>query len=187
MLFSHFERRNVILADEMGLGKTIQCISFLGCLHADHGIPGPYLVVVPLSTIAAWKREFSKWTPWMNVVEYRGTKDARAVCRDYEWYGENTAGGSSRKPAPAFNVLLTNYEVANKDFEYLNQFTWAYLLIDEAHRLKDDQSLLYQVRVWLSCKRSVCLTLSRVDFEISAQHTSSTYYGDPVAEFWYLV
>ncbi|XXQ37871.1 Chromodomain-helicase-DNA-binding protein 1 [Plasmodiophora brassicae] len=144
MLFSHFERRNVILADEMGLGKTIQCISFLGCLHADHGIPGPYLVVVPLSTIAAWKREFSKWTPWMNVVEYRGTKDARAVCRDYEWYGENTAGGSSRKPAPAFNVLLTNYEVANKDFEYLNQFTWAYLLIDEAHRLKDDQSLLYQ-------------------------------------------
>src|SRR4051812_15803741 len=60
-------------------------VRFLGSLHADQGIPGPYLVVVPLSTIAAWKREFAKWAPWMNVIEYRGNVQARAVCRQYEW------------------------------------------------------------------------------------------------------
>lgn len=58
---------NVILADEMGLGKTIQTIAFLSCLHAER-TAGPFLLVVPLSTLRNWHREFSFWAPHMNVV-----------------------------------------------------------------------------------------------------------------------
>ncbi|GCB69779.1 hypothetical protein scyTo_0001125 [Scyliorhinus torazame] len=63
---------SVILADEMGLGKTIQTISFLSNLFNQHQLYGPFLLVVPLSTLTSWQREFDIWEPNMNVVVYIG-------------------------------------------------------------------------------------------------------------------
>lgn len=57
------QNRNAILADEMGLGKTIQCCSLLGLLAENMGLRGPFLVVVPLSTVPNWIREARKWVP----------------------------------------------------------------------------------------------------------------------------
>ena len=45
---------NGILADEMGLGKTFQTIALLGYLKKSRGIPGPHLVVCPLSICMNW-------------------------------------------------------------------------------------------------------------------------------------
>jgi ATP-dependent helicase STH1/SNF2 len=45
---------NGILADEMGLGKTIQTISLLSYLIEFKKNYGPFLIVVPLSTISNW-------------------------------------------------------------------------------------------------------------------------------------
>lgn len=73
MLLLMLSRCNsVILADEMGLGKTIQTISFLSYLFHQHQLYGPFLLVVPLSTLTSWQREFSTWAPDMNVVVYLG-------------------------------------------------------------------------------------------------------------------
>ena len=72
---------SVILADEMGLGKTIQVISFLSCLHHTHSLYGPFLLVVPLSTMAAWQREFNLWAPDINVVVYLGDITSRSKVR----------------------------------------------------------------------------------------------------------
>lgn len=68
---------STILADEMGLGKTIQVISFLNYLFHTHSLYGPFLVVVPLSTLAAWQREFAAWAPQINVVVYLGDVTSR--------------------------------------------------------------------------------------------------------------
>lgn len=62
---------NCILADEMGLGKTVQSVVFLEHV-ARHNIRGPFLVVVPLSTLANWKRELETWTD-LNGIVYHGT------------------------------------------------------------------------------------------------------------------
>jgi SNF2 family DNA or RNA helicase len=51
------------LADEMGLGKTIQTISLLAYLIEFKKNYGPFLIVVPLSTISNWMAEFDKWAP----------------------------------------------------------------------------------------------------------------------------
>lgn len=69
--------RNCILADEMGLGKTVQCVSFLGLMAETCGVRGPFLVVVPLSTVPNWIKEFKKWVPmvstaWGCITSYSG-------------------------------------------------------------------------------------------------------------------
>lgn len=42
-------------------------------------INGPFLVVVPLSTLSNWAKEFRKWLPDMNVVVYVGNRASREV------------------------------------------------------------------------------------------------------------
>jgi len=68
-----------ILADEMGLGKTIQTIAFLAALMNMHGVYGPFLLLVPLSTLPTWLREFRQWAPQINVVEYIGDVTSRGT------------------------------------------------------------------------------------------------------------
>lgn len=50
-----------------------------------YGIKGPFLVVVPLSTIGNWQREFGLWTD-LNVVVYHGTTPSRIMIQEYEMY-----------------------------------------------------------------------------------------------------
>lgn len=75
------QNRNVILADEMGLGKTVQCVSFLGLLAQAAGVRGPFLVVVPLSTVPNWIREFRKWVPQVR----RRRRQPRAAAQGWRW------------------------------------------------------------------------------------------------------
>ena len=77
-------RQNCILADEMGLGKTIQSITFLLEVY-KYGIKGPYLVIVPLSTLGNWAREFEGWTE-MNAVVYHGSQASRNMLQEYELF-----------------------------------------------------------------------------------------------------
>jgi chromodomain-helicase-DNA-binding protein 1 len=134
---------NTILADEMGLGKTLQTVSFLSILFYQRKIPGPFLLVVPLITVDAWRREFAKWVPDMNVIVYVGNKAARQRVEEYEFYHLGTHGVRTR--TPAFHVLITTYDMILADSTVLKQFQWEFLAIDEAHRLKNQDSKLYQV------------------------------------------
>uniref|UniRef100_A0A8C1J2R7 Chromodomain helicase DNA binding protein 2 n=1 Tax=Cyprinus carpio TaxID=7962 RepID=A0A8C1J2R7_CYPCA len=131
---------SVILADEMGLGKTIQTISFLSYLFHQHQLYGPFIVVVPLSTLTSWQREFETWAPDMNVVVYLGDVISRKTIRDYEWIHQQTK-------RIKFNALLTTYEILLKDKAVLGNINWAFLGVDEAHRLKNDDSLLYKTLI----------------------------------------
>ncbi|UYV68280.1 CHD1 [Cordylochernes scorpioides] len=128
---------SVILADEMGLGKTIQTISFLSYLYHEYEVYGPFLIVVPLSTLTSWQKEFGEWGPDHNVVAYIGNIPSRELIRQYEWCHP----GSKRLK---FNVILTTYEIVLKDKSFLSSVEVAVLAVDEAHRLKNDDSLLYK-------------------------------------------
>ncbi|KAF2643616.1 hypothetical protein P280DRAFT_467614 [Massarina eburnea CBS 473.64] len=131
-----------ILADEMGLGKTLQTISFIGYLRFIRGITGPHLVAVPKSTLDNWKREFSKWVPEIDVLVLQGTKDERAeLIQD-------------RLADEKFDVLITSYEMILREKSHLKKFAWEYIIIDEAHRIKNEESSLAQIiRVFNSRNR----------------------------------
>ena len=77
----------MILADEMGLGKTIQTIAFLHTLFHRHQLYGPFVIVVPLSTMPAWQRECELWAPEMNTIIYLGDVQSRTkVGSDTPWH-----------------------------------------------------------------------------------------------------
>lgn len=122
-----------ILADEMGLGKTLQTISFLGYLRHIMGTTGPHLITVPKSTLDNWKREFAKWTPEVNVLVLQGAKEERQkLIQD-------------RLKDEQFDVCITSYEMILREKSHLKQFAWEYIIIDEAHRIKNEESSLAQV------------------------------------------
>ena len=131
-----------ILADEMGLGKTLQTISFVGYLRYIAGIHGPHLVAVPKSTLDNWKREFAKWCPEVNVLVLQGDKDARAELI------------KERLVPDGFDVCITSYEMILREKSHLKKFAWEYIIIDEAHRIKNEESSLAQmVRMFNSRSR----------------------------------
>ena len=135
LLFSWFNGTNVILADEMGLGKTIQTVVFLSALWKKYQFCGPSMIVVPLSTIDAWQREFSRWAPKLNVIVYNGDADSRRLIRHYEFF--------SSDGQVLFDSLLITYELALKDREDLVTIKWKQLIVDEGHRLKNNESQLF--------------------------------------------
>ncbi|GAA5851229.1 hypothetical protein JCM5353_005258, partial [Sporobolomyces roseus] len=120
---------NGILADEMGLGKTVQTLALITYLIEHKQQPGPYLVIVPLSTMPNWISEFERWAPSVRVVSYKGTPTQR---KSAQW--EIRQGN--------FQVLLTTYEYIIKDRPLLAKIKWLHMIIDEGHRMKNAESKL---------------------------------------------
>lgn len=163
--FSWAQGTDTILADEMGLGKTVQTAVFLYSLYKEGHSKGPFLVSAPLSTIINWEREFEMWAPDLYVVTYVGDKDSRAVIRENEFSFEDNAirGGkkASRMKKEAqvkFHVLLTSYELITIDMAVLGSIDWACLVVDEAHRLKNNQSKFFRVLNGYSLQHKLLLT-----------------------------
>uniref|UniRef100_A0A674D7A5 SWI/SNF related BAF chromatin remodeling complex subunit ATPase 4 n=1 Tax=Salmo trutta TaxID=8032 RepID=A0A674D7A5_SALTR len=123
---------NGILADEMGLGKTIQTIALITYLMENKRVNGPFLIIVPLSTLSNWVYEFDKWAPSVVKVSYKGSPQARRAFIPQLRSGK-------------FNVLLTTYEYIIKDKQVLAKIRWKYMIVDEGHRMKNHHCKLTQV------------------------------------------
>ncbi len=126
-----------------GLGKTLQAISLLGYLREFQRLPGPHLVLVPLSTLGNWQREFNRWCPAIRCFRFHGSKEERA---------EMISSGQLHESQ--WDVLLTSYEMSIREKNSLSKIAWNFIIVDEAHRLKNEGSLLSQiVRMFKSTNR----------------------------------
>ncbi|KAK1443552.1 chromodomain-helicase-DNA-binding protein 3-related protein [Babesia gibsoni] len=130
---------SVLLADEMGLGKTVQTITLIGHFLYREGLIGPYLVIVPQSTIDNWMREFESWLPQANVVCYYGNAKAREIIRTYELAKVHVPGKGERYRC---DVCVTTPSIINAslDLEFLRHISWQLMVVDEAHQLKNRNS-----------------------------------------------
>ncbi|KAJ1921920.1 ATP-dependent DNA helicase Snf21 [Mycoemilia scoparia] len=129
MVSLYNNRLNGILADEMGLGKTIQTISLVTYLIEKKQQNGPFLILVPLSTITNWSLEFEKWAPAVRTIVYKGKPPERRELQRHIRQGQ-------------FHVLLTTYDYIIRDRPVLSKVKWVHTIIDEGHRMKNAESKL---------------------------------------------
>ena len=95
---------------------------------------GPHLILVPKSTLSNWMNELKRWAPTLKAVRFHGDKATR------EDIVKNLLEPAMRDEDREWNVIVTTYEVCNIEKTTLTKFAWSYLIIDEAHRLKNEAS-----------------------------------------------
>lgn len=146
-LVTMYEKRlNGILADEMGLGKTIMTIALLAHLACEKGIWGPHLIVVPTSVMLNWETEFMKWCPAFKILTYFGSAKERKYKRQ-GWMKPNS-----------FHVCITTYRLVIQDSNIFKRKKWKYLILDEAHLIKNWKSQRWQTLLNFNSKRRILLT-----------------------------
>jgi SNF2 family DNA or RNA helicase len=137
---------NIPPSIRQGLGKTIQTISLLAHLACARGVWGPHLVVVPTSVMLNWEAEFKRFCPALKLLVYYGTAKERKVKRQ----------GWSK--ANAFHVCITSYTLVTQDAAVFRRKKWKYLILDEAHMIKNWRSLRWQTLLNFHTKRRLLLT-----------------------------
>ena len=154
-----------------GLGKTVQVVAML-CHMRRVYCRGPYLVVVPLSTLPHWRREFNTWTD-LNCIAFQGSKVDRDLLRAYEWHYRDADGNEIAKDRSyKFEVCLATYESVLLEPTNLGKIQWKALIADEAHRLKNRQSKLFQTLNDFRCEFRVLLTGVRHHTCSHCRHTA---------------
>jgi chromodomain-helicase-DNA-binding protein 7 len=149
-------------------------------------VRGPFLIVAPLSLVSQWESETKAWAPDVNAVVYHGSADARDFLVKEEFYYTDqfetraTAQSLKRKHITKFNLLITTYEVAMKDANVLSKIHWKALIVDEAHRLKNIKSRLFEDLA--SVPRDFCLLLTGTPLQNSTEELwALLHFADPKA------
>lgn len=139
-------KTNGILADEMGLGKTIQTIALLAHLACEKEVWGPHLIVVPTSVMLNWEMEFKKWAPGFKILTYYGSREQRLEKRK-GWYDDNL-----------WHVCITSYQLVLQDQVTFKRRNWHYLILDEAHNIKNFRSQRWQTLLNFKAEARLLIT-----------------------------
>ncbi|KAE8146798.1 SNF2 family N-terminal domain-containing protein [Aspergillus avenaceus] len=144
-----------ILGDEMGLGKTIQALALLQYVKERDSIlhyykSDPFLVVCPLSVMETWISEISRWTPGLIAAKFHGSSDHKANLKNMLKRGKNST--------VKIDIIVTTYETLISDIRWFLKFVWKYLILDEGHRIKNNQSRRAQTLQKLQAEYKIILT-----------------------------
>lgn len=111
------QRDRAILADEPGLGKTAQMVT---CAKV-RGLKT--LVICPRTLTYEWKKEIAKWSSLKSVVIDGWPTQRRLLCMLNA------------------DIYIISYDLAIRDFEYINKLKFDCVVLDEAQRIKNCKTL----------------------------------------------
>jgi SWI/SNF-related matrix-associated actin-dependent regulator of chromatin subfamily A member 5 len=109
--------------------------------------------MVPKSTLSNWCNEFARWCPTFRVLRFHGSKEERQEIID-----KHLKLAYKAESARDWDVCVTTYEVVNLEKAALVKIAWKYLIIDEAHRLKNEASQFSQTVRLLTTQNRLLLT-----------------------------
>ncbi|MBN2736766.1 MAG: DEAD/DEAH box helicase family protein [Spirochaetales bacterium] len=140
LLFLHRAGLNGCLADDMGLGKTIQTLAFMQKLKEMNQL-SPSLLVVPIVTLSNWEDEMSRFTPEIMFIRHAGPRRAKTL-----------------KELLGFEVIIVTYHTLRNDIELFQQFEFSYIILDEAHQIKNSSSQVFRSVRLLKSQHRLSLT-----------------------------
>ena len=144
-----------ILADDMGLGKTVQAIAMLASEREEPGgdALGPTLVVCPMSVVKQWCSEIARFAPSLRVHQHHG--------------GLRLAGVALAEAALASDVVVTSYDIATRDVDFLAAIPWDRLLLDEAQDVKNPNTKRARALRRLPARRRLAMTGTPIENRLS--------------------
>jgi SNF2 family DNA or RNA helicase len=141
------------LADDMGLGKTLQILTAIlktledaGQITKESGYDTNSehilnLVIVPRSLLHNWLNEINKNTPAMRAMIYAGTEREKL-----------------HKMFAKKDIIITSYGIARNDLDFLLDFEFEYIVLDESQYIKNPNSKTYMALKHLKGKNKIVLT-----------------------------
>ena len=139
-----------ILADEMGMGKTVETISLilLNRPNPGEGRPHATLVVCPMSLMSQWAEEVAKFSKLRTLLHYGSSRN-------------NGAASSLENGMDRYDVVITSYGTLSSDYKEKNgPFTtkWFRVVLDEAHTIRNFNTLQAKAAFALEAERRWCIT-----------------------------
>ncbi len=157
------------LADDMGLGKTLQTLTLIlkttnemksgktvskssaktkqlslfddnSAIEEKKKENNTSLIVMPTSLIHNWQNEIEKFVPSLKIYKYVGN-------REKEFTGFDEA-----------DIVLTSYGIVRNDIEFLQQYEFLFLILDESHYVKNPLSKTYNAVNMLRAQYRFVLT-----------------------------
>jgi len=130
-----------VLADDMGLGKTVQTLCHLHCEKAEGRADRPSLIIAPKSVVPNWERETKKFAPALKVLALQGADRKKY----YSVLGHA-------------DLVITSYPVLLRDAEELLDQPFHYVVLDEAHTIKNTASQVSRVAYRIDARHRLCLS-----------------------------
>lgn len=93
-----------------------------------------------------WEMEFKKFLPGFKILSYYGNQRERKEKR-VGWQKEN-----------AMNVCITSYQLVLADQHIFRRKAWMYLILDEAHHIKNFRAKRWQTLLGFHSQRRLLLT-----------------------------
>ncbi|MFV0437430.1 MAG: DEAD/DEAH box helicase [Desulfopila sp.] len=128
-LFSlHRMRLGACLADDMGLGKTVQILAFLDALKAGTGKAqktAASLLVIPASLLANWSAEIETFAPKLSFFVAHP-----------DFHKPKTVPVLPKEQLDGLDLVITTYALTQR-YEWLHDYTWNYVILDEAQAIKN--------------------------------------------------
>jgi len=142
------------LADDMGLGKTIQMIALI--LH-ERAVSSerldPTLLIVPMSVIGNWVKEFEKFAPSIKVQVHHGV--------------DRPQGDAFVSACDDADVVVTTYALVHRDNEFITKVKWGRVVLDEAQFVKNPAAKQSMSVRALKVPRRVAMTGTPVENRLS--------------------
>lgn len=143
------------LADDMGLGKTLQTITFLQHLKVNNPKCQPSLIIAPTSLIFNWKNEIEKFCPTLKLLTFTGANRI-----------ENKDNFNK------YDLIISTYGSLLNDVEFLKDFKFNYVILDESQAIKNPNSKRYKTVRLLHSRNKIALTGTPIEnntFDLYAQ------------------
>jgi len=151
--FLHEMQWGGILADDMGLGKTLQILTFLKRIVRNDKTPN--LIVVPTTLLFNWQKEIEKFVPGLKAYYHYG-KDRQRHTKGFKKY----------------HLIFTTYGTMLRDIEFLKDFQFNYVILDESQAIKNPVSRRFKAVSLLKARNRIAMTGTPIEnstFDLYAQ------------------